>query len=187
MGAAVFDEHDQEVEPGSDTIGTLAFCGPMPIGYYKDPEKTASVYRMLHGKRYVMPGDFVKVAADGTIILLGRGSGVINSGGEKIYPAEVEAVLLAHPDVADCVVVGVPDPRWGEATTALVQLKAAAATPAELIDHVGRELANYKKPRHVLVVDQLPRGPNGKIDMGSARALAVEGVSTESAGSRSGG
>jgi len=178
-GAAVFDENDEEVEPGSDTIGTLAFSGAMPLGYYKDPEKTAAVYRMLHGKRYVMPGDFVKLAADGSVILLGRGSGVINSGGEKIYPAEVEAVLLTHPDVDDCVVVGLPDARWGEVTTALVRLRTGSAAPADLIEHVGRELANYKKPRHVLIVDQLPRGPNGKVDMGLARALAVAGVQAE--------
>ncbi len=183
-GAAVFDEQGEEVVPGSDTIGMLAFAGAMPLGYYKDPEKTAAVYRSLHGKRYVMPGDFVKVAADGSVILLGRGSGVINSGGEKIYPAEVEAVLLAHPSVDDCVVVGVPDERWGEVTTALVRLRSAVVAPAELVEHVGRELANYKKPRHVLIVDQLPRGPNGKVDMDSARALAVAGVQAELAPGR---
>ena len=172
-GSKVFDEGGAEVEPGSDTIGILAFSGAMPLGYYKDPEKTAEVFRFLHGKRYVMPGDFVKLAEDGSVIFLGRGSGVINSGGEKIYPAEVESVLLSHPDVGDCVLVGIPDERWGEAATALVKLKTGSATPEELVEHVGRELANYKKPRNVVIVETLPRGPNGKIDMGAARSLAI--------------
>ncbi len=172
-GTKVFDERGEEVAPGSGRIGTLAFSGPMPVGYYRDPEKTARVFRTLHGRRYVMPGDLVTVAEDGSIVFLGRGATVINSGGEKVYPAEVEQALLSHAAVLDCAVVGTPDERWGETVTAVVVL--SSTTPAaELQDHVGRQLAGYKKPRSVIVVDRLPRGPNGKVDLGAVRALASE-------------
>jgi acyl-CoA synthetase (AMP-forming)/AMP-acid ligase II len=161
-------------------VGRLAYAGGMPLGYYRDPEKTAETFREIRGTRYVMPGDYVTVAEDGTIDFLGRGSGVINTGGEKVYPAEVEAVLFAHPAVADCAVVGVPDRRWGEAVTALVVLagapEAAQVTERELIDHVGARLAGYKKPKAVLFVDSLDRSPSGKLNMSKVRQRAVEGL-----------
>jgi 3-oxocholest-4-en-26-oate---CoA ligase len=175
-GTKVLDERGEEVEPGSDRTGMLAFTGPMPLGYHADPEKTAEVFFDREGERYVMPGDLVQLHADNTIDFLGRGSGVVNSGGEKIYAGEVEEVLLTHPDVADCAIVGVPDERWGEVVAAVVALKSGAATPAELTDHVAARLAGYKKPRHVVVVEGLPRGPNAKVDLRAVRATAVRAV-----------
>jgi acyl-CoA synthetase (AMP-forming)/AMP-acid ligase II len=122
-----------------------------------------------------MPGDYVSVAGDGGVELLGRGSGVINTGGEKVYPAEVEGVLFSHPAVVDCAIVGTPDPRWGEAVTALVVLDGAAqVTDLDLIAHVGARLAGYKKPKAVLFVKSLERSPSGKLNMRMIRRRAVE-------------
>ncbi|MBO0704981.1 MAG: AMP-binding protein [Candidatus Dormibacteraeota bacterium] len=178
-GTRVFRDAGGLVSPGSDEIGTLAFAGAMPLGYYKDPEKTASVYRWIEGTRYVMPGDYVRVRADGSIEMLGRGAAVINTGGEKVYPAEVEGVLLAQLSVADCAVVGVPDARWGEVVTALVVPREPGAVSVEaLMDAVGAHLAGYKKPRHVVLVDSLRRGPNSKLDLAWARDLARKRVRT---------
>ncbi|MBO0688329.1 MAG: AMP-binding protein [Candidatus Dormibacteraeota bacterium] len=178
-GTRVFRDDGGLVTPGSDEIGTLAFAGAMPLGYYKDPEKTASVYRWIEGTRYVMPGDYVRVRADGSIEMLGRGAAVINTGGEKVYPAEVEGVLLAQLSVADCAVVGVPDARWGEVVTALVVPREPGAVSVEaLMDAVGAHLAGYKKPRHVVLVDSLRRGPNSKLDLAWARDLARKRVRT---------
>ena len=120
--AAVFDEQGKPVAPGSGRQGMVAVGGPIPIGYYKDPEKTAATFRTIGGRRWSVPGDWATVEADGTITLLGRGSACINSAGEKIFPEEVEEALKVHPAVADCIVVGVPDPKWGEAVTAVVQI-----------------------------------------------------------------
>lgn len=176
-GAVVLDEDLQEVAPGSGRVGTLAFAGGMPLGYYKAPEKTAEVYRDIDGTRYVMPGDLVTVAADGSYDLLGRASGVINTGGEKVYPAEVEGALLNHPAVDDCVVFGLPDPRWGHVVTAMVTCSSGrTVTAEELIDHVGTQLAGYKKPRSVVLVDTLSRGQNGKLDMRRITQLALEAL-----------
>jgi acyl-CoA synthetase (AMP-forming)/AMP-acid ligase II len=174
-GAAVLDDNLEPVEPGSGRVGLLAYAGGMPLGYYKDPEKTATTFRDIRGTRYVMPGDYVSVAGDGGIELLGRGSGVINTGGEKVYPAEVEGVLFTHPAVADCVIVGTPDPRWGEAVTALVvPNRASRVTELDLIEHVGARLAGYKKPKAVLFVNSLSRSPSGKLNMRMIRQRAVE-------------
>jgi acyl-coenzyme A synthetase/AMP-(fatty) acid ligase len=144
----------------------------MPAGYHQDPARTAATYRWIGGQRYVVPGDYAMVDADGSIKLLGRGAAVVNTGGEKVYTAEVEAALLSHPEVVDCVVVGVPDERWGEAVAAVVQVRGDVER-AELIEHVGRRLAGYKKPRHVVLVEEVRRGPNGKVELRWARELAV--------------
>jgi 3-oxocholest-4-en-26-oate---CoA ligase len=175
-GGMVLDEDGNEIEPGSDKIGVLAFSGPMPQGYHDDPEKTAEVFRTRDGRRYVSPGDLVRLRADRSVEFLGRGSGVVNSGGEKVYPAEVEDVLLEHPDVDDCVIVGVPDDRWGEVVTAVVRPTSETAEPQALIDHVAARLADYKKPRHVVMVDALPRGPNAKVDLKAARDVAIRAL-----------
>jgi 3-oxocholest-4-en-26-oate---CoA ligase len=175
-GAAVLDENLEPVGPGR--VGRLAYAGGMPLGYYKDPEKTAQTFREIRDTRYVIPGDYVTVDEDGAIDFLGRGSGVINTGGEKVYPAEVESVLFAHPAVTDCAIVGVPDRRWGEAVTALVVLDGAAqVTERELVDHVGATLAGYKKPKAVLFVDTLSRSPSGKLNMRAIRQRAVDELS----------
>jgi fatty-acyl-CoA synthase len=170
----VFTDDDREVQPGSGDVGHLAVGGHIPLGYYKDPDKTAATFRVVAGKRYSIPGDYATVEEDGTVTLLGRGSVSINSGGEKIFPEEVEEAVKQHPEVADVVVVGVPDERFGEAVTAVV-----AATPGgtpdedEITEAVERSgLARFKRPRHVVVVERVPRGPNGKADYGWARETA---------------
>lgn len=158
----VFDEDDNEVVPGSGVRGQLAVGGVIPMGYFKDEEKTASTFRVIGGERYVIPGDWAMVEADGSLTLLGRGSVCINTGGEKVFPEEVEESVKRVPGVVDAVVVGVPDPKWGEAVTAVIQgsLRDAEA----VIAHVKGELANYKVPKNVLFKQDLGRAPNGKAD-----------------------
>lgn len=175
-GTIVLAEDGSVVTPGSDQVGVLAFAGPMPAGYRGDPERTAATYRWIDGRRFVIPGDHVTVAADGTIRFIGRGAAVVNTGGEKVYTKEVEDALLTHPGVVDCVVVGVPDRRLGEAVAALVQLGGDGATAEELSEHVGARLAGYKKPRHLLFVDAVRRGPNGKVELRWAREHAAAHV-----------
>jgi fatty-acyl-CoA synthase len=168
--AQVFDEHGEPVAPGSGTVGVLAVGGPIPIGYYKDPDKTAETFRTYGGRTWSVPGDHATVEADGTIRLLGRGSVCINTGGEKVYPEEVEEALKLHPDVRDANVVGLPDDTWGQAVTALVQLvegapdRDGADRESELIAHTKQHLAGYKCPKRVHVVERIHRGPNGKAD-----------------------
>ena len=181
-GATVLDENLERVEPGSGRVGLLAYAGGMPLGYYKDSEKTAKTFRDIRGTRYVMPGDYVTVAADGGVDFLGRGSSVINSGGEKVYPAEVEEALFAHSAVADCAIVGTPDRRWGETVTALVVRNVGAhVTERDLIDHVGARLAGYKKPKAVLFVDSLGRSPSGKLNMRAIRQRASDDLAARRA------
>ncbi len=165
------------LEPGSEEVGVLALGGRNPLGYYKDPEKSAATFRVVDGVRFSVPGDFARVRADGTIHLLGRGSVCINTAGEKVFPEEVEEVLKTFPGVGDAVVVGVPDDRFGEQVVAVVAA-APGAAPAEgqLIDHVHAHLAGYKAPRRVRVVDSLGRAPNGKIDYGRHRREAADWV-----------
>jgi acyl-CoA synthetase (AMP-forming)/AMP-acid ligase II len=176
----VFTDDGREVKPGSGEVGYLAVGGHIPLGYYKDPEKTAATFRVVDRKRYSIPGDYATVEADGTITLLGRGSVSINSGGEKIFPEEVEEAVKQHPAVADAVVVGVPDERFGEAVTAVVSLAPGrTAGEDEIASAVERSgLARFKRPKHVVVVDSVPRGPNGKADYAWARETALARVSS---------
>jgi len=161
----VFTDDHCEVAPGSGEIGRVAVGGHQPVGYYKDPEKTAATFLTVGGQRYSIPGDFATVEADGSITLLGRGSVCINTGGEKVFPEEVEEVLKTHHDVRDAVAVGVPDEKFGEAITAVVELRPnAQLDEAALIDHVKGRLASYKAPKRVLEVDTIGRAPNGKVD-----------------------
>jgi acyl-CoA synthetase (AMP-forming)/AMP-acid ligase II len=171
----VLDDDDVPVEPGSGVVGRLARGGYVPIGYYKDPEKTASVFVESQGQRWVLPGDMAMVEADGTITLLGRGSVSINTGGEKVFPEEVESALKSHPDVFDVVVVGVPDERWGERVTAVVKPRPGAAPSVdELAEHARAQIAGYKVPREVHLVDEVVRSPSGKADYRWAKATATE-------------
>ena len=133
----VFTDDGREVEPGSDEVGMLAVGGNIPIGYYKDESKSAATFRVINGEHWSVPGDFARVNADKSIALLGRGSVVINSGGEKVFPEEVEEAVKAHPDVVDCLVVGVPDERFGEAVTAIVSLRPGVAVSAERADRIA--------------------------------------------------
>ncbi|MEZ5144150.1 MAG: acyl-CoA synthetase [Acidimicrobiales bacterium] len=174
----VLDEVTLEpVEPGSEAVGRVARRGHIPQGYYKDPAKTAETFVEAAGHRWVLTGDMATVDADGTIQLLGRGSVCINTGGEKVFPEEVEAVLKAHPGVYDAVVVGVPDERWGQRVAAVVQPSAGgagAAQPDDVVAHCRTALAGYKVPRSVVVVDRIERSPAGKADYRWARAVAED-------------
>ena len=153
------------IEPGEDRIGKVAIKGHVPIGYHKDPVKSAETFVQVDGDSYSMPGDYARVEADGTLVLLGRGSVCINTGGEKVFPEEVEEALKEHTAVHDAVVVGLPDERFGQAITAVVEPVAVAApTEDVLIDHVKGRLAGYKAPKRVVLVESLGRAANGKVD-----------------------
>jgi acyl-CoA synthetase (AMP-forming)/AMP-acid ligase II len=170
----VFDSQDVEVVPGSPGIGTLAYCGPLPLGYHNDSVKSAATFRVIDGVRWSQPGDLVEMRPDGSIRFLGRGSGVINTGGEKVHPQEVEDALLTHSAVRDAVVVGKPDPTWGELVCAIVAVNPdAGVTEAGLIEHVRPDLAGYKVPRTILLVPEIPRTPTCKIEMAWARAAVA--------------
>jgi fatty-acyl-CoA synthase len=176
----VLTDDGRRVEPGSGEIGRVAVGGFQPIGYYKDPEKTAATFIEFEGKRYSCPGDYATVEADGTLTLLGRGSVCINTGGEKVFPEEVEEVLKTHPAVRDAVAVGVPDDKFGEAITAVVEtvdgVSADDVDGDEIIAHVKSKLAAYKAPKRVLVVSTIGRAPNGKVDYKRLKAYATEKV-----------
>ncbi len=175
----VFDEDGKEIAPGTGKPGIIAMCPPIPKGYYKDDKKTAETFRTIGGVRYVMPGDWCVVEADGTLTLLGRGSACINTAGEKVYPEEVEECLKMHPAVEDALVVGVPDEKWGQAVTAVVTLHSGADLDEPGIRaHVHDRLAGYKVPKHVVLAAAALRAPNGKADYKTAlgRAKAELGI-----------
>ncbi len=174
-GAVVLAPDMTDVSDVVGATGVLAYRGAMPLGYHEDPERTARTYPTVDGVRYVMPGDYARVLGDGYVELLGRGSAVVNTGGEKVFPGEVEEVILAMPDVVDAVVLGVPDPHWGEVVAALVvTVPGSPLTPEQVQAEVGRHLAGYKKPRRVHLVDELERSPSGKLDMRGLRRLFDE-------------
>jgi acyl-CoA synthetase (AMP-forming)/AMP-acid ligase II len=175
----VLDDRLRPVVPGSDATGRLARRGHIPLGYYKDEAKTASTFVEVDGVRWVLPGDMAKVDEDGTVVLLGRGSGSINTGGEKVYPEEVEAVLKGHPSVFDTVVVGVPDERWGERVVAVVEPRSNQQPTLDDIQSWSRtRMAGYKVPRQLSVVDKILRSPSGKADYRWARDRACEPVTS---------
>jgi len=156
-------------------IGRLARRGPIPLGYYKDPEKSAATFPVVDGVRWAVPGDHAVADPDGLITLLGRGSVSINSGGEKVYPEEVESVLKGHAEVVDAVVVGVPDQRWGERVVAVVQARPGTAPTLEALRaHAREHLAPYKLPREIVLVASITRSPSGKPDYRWAKATAIE-------------
>jgi acyl-CoA synthetase (AMP-forming)/AMP-acid ligase II len=175
----VLDDDLEPVAPGSGVVGKLARRGHVPVGYYKDPEKTAATIVEAHGSRWVLSGDMARVDDDGTIVLLGRGSVSINTGGEKVYPDEVESVVKDHPDVLDAVVVGVPHARWGEQVVAVVSARPGRGPElASVQAHCRGALAGYKVPRALCVVDTVVRGPNGKADYRWARDVARASTGT---------
>jgi acyl-CoA synthetase (AMP-forming)/AMP-acid ligase II len=177
---AVLDDDLRPVQPGSATIGRLARRGHIPLRYYNDPEKTAATFVEVEGVRWVLPGDMATVEEDGTVVLLGRGSVSINTGGEKVYPEEVEMVLKAHPAVADAVVVGVPDERWGERVVAVIEPVAGTTPTLEDLQHLSRQkLAGYKAPRRLCLVDRMVRSPSGKADYRWARDQANQALARE--------
>jgi acyl-CoA synthetase (AMP-forming)/AMP-acid ligase II len=169
------DPHLHPVAPGSGTIGRLARRGHIPLGYRNDPDRTRATFPVVDGERWAIPGDLATVEADGHIVLLGRGSDVINSGGEKVFPDEVEATLLEHPSVAEAVVVGVDDPRWGERVTAVVVPRhGRRVVPEDLERHCRSRLAAFKVPRTYHVTEKLRHTVANKSDRAWARALAAQ-------------
>lgn len=171
----VFDENNEQIPAGSTRVGYLARSGPMPRGYYNDPEKTARTFREVEGIRYCFSGDMCRVDTDGTINLLGRGSACINTGGEKVFPEEVEEALKLHPDVADALVFGVDDPKWGQAVSAIIRLRPAGSFDADAVRaYLRHHLSPYKIPKKIGVTEQAIRKANGKADYARAREIFSE-------------
>ncbi len=170
----VIGDDDRPLVPGSGERGRLARSGWIPVGYWNDEEKTAATFPTIDGVRYSVPGDLATIEADGTISVFGRGSMVINTGGEKVFPEEVEAAVKGHPAVFDSLVVGVPDERFGARVAALVSLVEGAAAPSteELADHCRSVIAGYKVPRELFVVDEIRRKVTGKGDYTWAKDTA---------------
>jgi fatty-acyl-CoA synthase len=179
----VFTPEGREVMAGSGEAGMIARGDPLPDGYYKDQAKTDATFKVIDGVRYSIPGDFCTVEADGTITLIGRGSNCINTGGEKVFPEEVEEALKLHPGVEDALVVGVPDERFGQAVIGVVEMAGGEAFDETAIRAAVRDrLAAYKAPKRLIAVPHMFRAPNGKADYKGARnhALAELGLTTPS-------
>jgi acyl-CoA synthetase (AMP-forming)/AMP-acid ligase II len=176
-GARVVDEEGRDVVPGSGQVGMLAAPADDQIGYLGDQRKTLETFRIFDGKRWVVTGDLASLETNGSVTFHGRGSRVINTGGEKVFAEEVEQVLIEHPAVRDALVVGLPDPRWGHRVTAVVAPVAGGAVTAEaLVAHVAQRLADYKKPRVIVFVADVQRTPSGKADLRWAQSVAAESV-----------
>jgi fatty-acyl-CoA synthase len=172
-GARIVDEEGRDVVPGSGQVGMLAAPAVETIGYAGDTSATAAVFREFDGRRWVVPGDMASLEADGTVVFQGRGSRVINTGGEKVFAEEVEQLLLTHPAVRDAMVLGAPDERWGSRIVAVVALRPGATlTTEEARQFVGERLADHKRPRDLVIVDQLRRSPSGKADLAWAKLVA---------------
>ena len=173
--SVLVDDDGALVERKPGAVGLIARSGPVPIGYYNDPEKTRKIFVEIDGTRYVVPGDYARYEDDGTVTLLGRGSQCVNTGGEKVYPEEVEGALKSHPDVFDAVVIGVPDDRLGQRVAAIVQLRSGAKPDLGALEaHVRGEIAGYKVPRTVWLADEVGRTPAGKPDYRWAQQYAAE-------------
>ena len=170
----VLDEDGKPIEPGSGKIGRLARRGRIPLGYYKDQAKTAERFVLIDGVRWVIPGDMATIEADGRITVYGRGSNCINTGGEKVYPEEVEEALKSHPDIRDALVVGIPDPRWMQRVAAVVETVGGRQLTLEQVqEHCRKHVAGYKVPRQITIVDRVSRFPTGKPDYTWAKDQAL--------------
>jgi acyl-CoA synthetase (AMP-forming)/AMP-acid ligase II len=173
-GTVLLDEDLNEIQADAGALGILAFRGVLPKGYHGDPERTAQAFPTIRGHRYVMPGDWARADGTGGIELLGRLSAVVNTGGEKVFPGEVEEALLAHPAVDDAVVFGLPDTRFGEAVSAMVAPRPGATIDVpQLLASVSERLAGYKRPRHLFVRESLERTPTGKVELARVKADAA--------------
>ncbi|MFI0448014.1 acyl-CoA synthetase [Actinomadura sp. 6N118] len=170
----VLDDALKVVQPGSGVMGQVARSGWIARGYYNDPEKTARTFPEVDGKRWLLTGDIATVEEDGSIAVYGRGSQAINTGGEKVFPEEIEAVLKGHPAVYDAVVTGIPDERWGSRVAAVIQAQGEAPDPADLDAHCRKELSGYKVPRTYAFVTEMKRSPAGKADYRWAKQIAEE-------------
>ncbi len=173
----VFTEDGRLVQPGSGEVGMVAAGGNVPLGYFKDAEKTARTFKVIDGVRYSFPGDMATVNEDGSINLLGRGSQVINTGGEKVFPEEVEEAVKRVAGVQDCLVVGVDDDRFGQAVTAVAsRVEGSDVDEATVIADVKTQLAGFKAPKRVVFVGQIPRAANGKADYKTAKQHALDAI-----------
>jgi acyl-CoA synthetase (AMP-forming)/AMP-acid ligase II len=175
---AVIDDANRIIDPSRvGEIGRLARSGSVPVGYYKDPEKSAATFLEVDGQRYSVPGDFARIEEGNIVTLLGRGSNCINTGGEKVYPEEVEMALKSHPDVFDTLVIGTPDERFGQAVTAVVQPREGAEPTLEsLKEHLRASLSGYKLPRSLVLVSEIPRHATGKANYPEAKRLATSAL-----------
>ncbi|PTR30285.1 acyl-CoA synthetase (AMP-forming)/AMP-acid ligase II [Rhodococcus sp. OK519] len=172
--SVVVDDENRLLAPGSGAEGWLAKLGNVPVGYYNDPVKSAEIFRVVDGQRAVVTGDRARIENDGSITLLGRGNMVINTGGEKVFAEEVEAVVKAHPDIYDAIVIGVPDDRWGNRVATVIRVRDGVEPDFESVEkHARSQLAGYKIPRTFWVADEVIRTPSGKPDYGWAKALAA--------------
>ena len=177
-GVIVLSDDGKEVEPGSDTMGKIGTSGLVPEGYFKDEKKSAETFKEINGVRYSFPGDYATINADGTINLLGRGSNCINTAGEKVYPEEVEEAIKKHPNVYDCLVVGLQDDKYGQRVVAIASLEEnSALEEGELIDFTREQLSGYKLPKQILFVEEVMRAPNGKANYKWAKTEAQENLS----------
>ena len=172
----VIAEDGTELKPGDPELGFVALCNTIPLGYYKDLEKTEKTFPKINGVRYSIPGDWCRVEADGTLTLLGRGSQCINSAGEKIFPEEVEEALKQHENVEDALVVGVADPKWGQQVVAVIKLEKGQLDESELQNHCRDLLARYKVPKRILETSDMHRASNGKADYKYIQQFAEERV-----------
>ncbi|MEV6275646.1 acyl-CoA synthetase [Nocardia sp. NPDC051832] len=172
---ALIDDDDNVVEPAPGAIGRMARTGHIPLGYYKDPEKTKTIFVEIDGRRYVVPGDYARYEPDGLVTLLGRGSECINTGGEKVFPEEVESALKSHPDVFDALVIGLEDERYGQTVAALLQPRPGARPDlAQLDAHIRARVAGYKAPRAYWVVAEMMRQPSGKANYPAAKKYVTD-------------
>jgi acyl-CoA synthetase (AMP-forming)/AMP-acid ligase II len=175
-GSVVLDEDNRilDMETSVGRTGRLARGGSVPVGYYKDPEKSAATFIEVDGARYSVPGDFARIEEGGRVTLLGRGSNCVNTGGEKVYPEEVEMAIKGHPAVYDVLVVGIPDEKYGQAVAAVVELRDGASLELEeLRGYLREHLSGYKLPRALTVVDRVPRNATGKAQYPAAKELAM--------------
>jgi acyl-CoA synthetase (AMP-forming)/AMP-acid ligase II len=170
----IVEEELRHAQPGE--MGIFARSGHIPVGYFNDPVKTAKTFVMVEGKRWLLTGDSARLEADGSITVFGRGSNCINSGGEKIFPEEVEQALKNHPAVFDALVVATPDERWGQKVTAVIASRGQAPTLEDLQQEARKHIAGYKVPRELHVVDEIPRQPSGKPNYAKAREIALAGT-----------
>jgi acyl-CoA synthetase (AMP-forming)/AMP-acid ligase II len=177
--SVVIDEDNRilDLESNVGKVGRLGRGGSVPVGYYKDPEKSAATFLEIGGQRYSVPGDYARVETEGRVTLLGRGSNCVNTGGEKVYPEEVEMAIKAHPAVYDCLVVGIPDERYGQAVAAVVQLREGATLELEeLREFLRASLSGYKLPRALTLVPEVPRNATGKAQYPKAKEMALAGA-----------
>ena len=175
--SVVLDDDNRLLDPATDVgkIGRLGRGGNVPVGYYKDPEKSAATFLEIDGERYSVPGDFARIEEGNKVTLLGRGSNCVNTGGEKVYPEEVEMAVKAHPAVYDCLVVGVPDEKYGQAVAAVVELREGdrRSSSRSCATFLRQHLSGYKLPRSLTVVPQIPRNATGKAQYPAAKEMAL--------------